>query len=84
LATPTATECATYREQYAEASAALHALRMGAKAIRVSFNGKEVEYTPANRTELTRYVGELANLVRQCNGQARNPRAMIGVIPEDE
>ena len=43
----------------AEARAALHSLIIGKKAVKVTMNGRSVDYTPANKSQLEQYIKQL-------------------------
>lgn len=42
-----------------EARAALHKLLTGRSAVKLQMNGRNVEYTPADRSALERYIKQL-------------------------
>ena len=57
-----------------EARAALHDLYLGKRVVKVQKDGRAVEYTPANRSDLERYIAQLET---ELNGGAK--RRPIGV-----
>lgn len=49
----------TIDERIAEAETALHQLSIGKRVAKITRDGKAVEFTPANRADLERYLGGL-------------------------
>lgn len=43
----------------AEAESALHDLNIGKRVAKVSRNGKSIEFTQANRSDLERYINQM-------------------------
>jgi sulfur carrier protein ThiS len=60
----------TLDEKIAEAEDALHELNLGRRTVKVSRNGKAVEYTATTRVNLELYI---ANLKGQKNTSSRRP-----------
>lgn len=81
MGTPTAAECATYRERYAEADLALHRLLTGSRTESVRMGEKTVTYTRASVGELRSYVSYLKSKVDQCDGKCTAGRRVVHVIP---
>ena len=49
----------TLDEKIAEAETALHQLSIGKRVAKITRDGKSVDFTPANRADLERYLGGL-------------------------
>ena len=47
------------QQQLDEARSAYHALLTGKAVVSIQKNGRKVDYTPANRAELQRYISQL-------------------------
>ena len=62
-------DTATLQARLAEAEAALHRLRMGTQAVRVSDGEVTTEFTPAKIPALQSYIADL----RRQLGQGRRP-----------
>lgn len=60
----------TLTAMIAEAETALHQLSIGKRVGKVTRDGKSVEYTPANRSDLERYLNGLR---AQLTGTRRRP-----------
>lgn len=60
----------TESEKLQEAEDALHELSLGKRVVKISRNGKAIEYSAANMTDLRRYITELKQSI---NGTARRP-----------
>lgn len=50
-------------QQLEEARNALHQLIVGKKAVRITKDGRSVEYTPTNRSDLEQYISQLETLL---------------------
>tara|TARA_R110001606_G_scaffold71219_1_gene162909 strand:- start:6120 stop:6320 length:201 start_codon:yes stop_codon:yes gene_type:complete len=60
----------TLDEKIAEAEDVLHELSLGRRVTKVGRNGKNIEYTAANRVDLELYI---ARLKSQKNTSSRRP-----------
>jgi hypothetical protein len=60
----------TLDEKISEAEDALHELSLGRRVVKVSRNGKAMEYSAANRVDLELYIVRLKN---EKNTSSRRP-----------
>ena len=74
--------CAQLATWLTAAEAALHAVEIGGKVEVLAYGDKRLQYTPANVTELRRYVARLTDQVNACNGSSTLRRRIISVIPQ--
>ncbi|PPC77929.1 phage tail protein [Pokkaliibacter plantistimulans] len=63
------------QQQLIEARDALHKLRTGRQAVRVQKDGRLVEYAPADRKDLEKYVQQLEQELS--GGRGRRPAGVI-------
>lgn len=80
MARPTSEECATAREQYADAIAARHRLVTGSAEVLLRMGEKTIQFAPADIARLDVYIAGLKQTVNACDGCRRGSR-MLGVIP---
>lgn len=61
----------TLQARLEEAETALHQLMVGAKSVRVSYDGQSVEYVLADTGRLRAYIAELKSQLGQTGGRTR-------------
>ena len=81
LTRPTAARCAALPALISEVESTIHDLMIGGAIVRVGFEGKETQYTPAKLPDLTVYMNALQAELALCGGCYRNQRRVIGVVP---
>lgn len=60
----------TLQQRIEEAENALHELSLGKRVVKISRNGKSLEFNQANVSDLRRYITEMKN---QLGGTRRRP-----------
>lgn len=64
----TATAIIDLEQQLAEAKAAFHQLNIGQAVVKLKRGDREMQYTPANKTQLKQYIDDLTAQLGQASG----------------
>ena len=67
----------TLQEQLNEARTALHQLLTGQAMVSITRDGKRIDLSPANRSDLERYIGHLEAQSGQGGARRRGPARVI-------
>lgn len=67
----------TLQQQLAEARSALHQLLTGQAMVSITRDGKKIDFSPANRHDLEKYVNSLEGQLGVGAGRRRAPARVI-------
>lgn len=67
----------THQQQLIEARTALHQLLTGQAMVSITRDGKKIDFSPANRGDLERYISHLEAMDGIGTGRRRGPARVV-------